>query len=203
LFLRPPQILLRVRCLARPVKEQFSATRRTREHVYAIAYGIKLFLMNGATVGRRGYNLMQTNGFWSPAAGGAPAGSRATGAADRPARPWPARRFCSDRRPGTMSLHHFPGKTMCRNIRTLFNFAPPATDDEVGAAALQFVRKLSGYNAPSKANEAAFQRAVEQVAAVARELIDSLVTTAAPRDRQIEAQRAKVRNATRFARHKP
>jgi len=78
-----------------------------------------------------------------------------------------------------MSLHHFSGKTMCRNIRTLFNFAPPATDDEVRAAALQFVRKLSGYNAPSKANEAAFQHAVEQVTAVARELIDSLVTTAA------------------------
>jgi len=95
-----------------------------------------------------------------------------------------------------MRHHHFPGKAMCRNIRTLFNFAPPATDDEVRAAARQFVRKLSGYNAPSKANEAAFQHAVEQVTAVARELIDSLVTTAAPRDRQIEAQRAKVRNAT-------
>jgi len=102
-----------------------------------------------------------------------------------------------------MSLYHFSSKTMCRNIRTLFNFAPPATDDEVRAAALQFVRKLSGYNAPSKANEAAFQHAVKQVTAVARELIDSLVTTAAPRDRQTEAQRAKVRNATRFARHKP
>ncbi|TFW19820.1 DUF2277 domain-containing protein [Massilia arenosa] len=88
---------------------------------------------------------------------------------------------------------------MCRNIRTLFNFAPPATDDEVRAAALQFVRKLSGYNAPSKANEAAFEHAVEQVTAAARELIDSLVTTASPRDRAIEAQRAKVRNATRFA----
>ncbi|MFP5392114.1 MAG: DUF2277 domain-containing protein [Gammaproteobacteria bacterium] len=92
---------------------------------------------------------------------------------------------------------------MCRNIRTLFNFAPPATDDEVRAAALQFVRKLSGFNAPSKANEAAFDRAVEQVSAVARELIDSLVTTASPRDRQIEAQRAKARNAVRFARHEP
>lgn len=89
---------------------------------------------------------------------------------------------------------------MCRNIRTLFNFAPPATDDEVHAAALQFVRKLSGYNAPSKANEEAFNRAVDQVAAVARELIDSLVTTASPRDRAVEAQRAKVRNATRFQR---
>lgn len=92
---------------------------------------------------------------------------------------------------------------MCRNIRTLFNFAPPATDDEVHAAALQFVRKLSGYNAPSKTNEAAFNHAVEQVAAVARELIDSLSTTAAPRDRQIEAQRARARNAVRFTRHEP
>jgi hypothetical protein len=87
---------------------------------------------------------------------------------------------------------------MCRNIRTLFNFAPPATEDEVRAAALQFVRKLSGYNAPSKTNEAAFNHAVEQVTAVARELLDGLVTTASPRDRQIEAQRAKARNATRF-----
>lgn len=92
---------------------------------------------------------------------------------------------------------------MCRNIRTLFNFAPPATDDEVHAAALQFVRKLSGYNAPSKTNEAAFNHAVEQVAAVARELIDSLSTSAAPRDRQIEAQRARARNAVRFTRHEP
>ena len=92
---------------------------------------------------------------------------------------------------------------MCRNIRTLFNFAPPATDDEVHAAALQFVRKLSGYNAPSKANEAAFNHAVEQVAAVARELIDNLVTSAAPRDRQIAARRARARNAVRFARHEP
>ncbi|MGZ3181907.1 MAG: DUF2277 domain-containing protein [Telluria sp.] len=88
---------------------------------------------------------------------------------------------------------------MCRNIRTLFNFAPPATDDEVRAAALQFVRKLSGFNAPSKANEAAFNQAVDEVARIARELIDGLVTTASPRDRAVEAQRAKVRNATRFA----
>ena len=92
---------------------------------------------------------------------------------------------------------------MCRNIRTLFNFAPPATDDEVRAAALQFVRKLSGYNAPSQANQAAFDHAVEQVAATARELLDSLVTSASPRDREVEAKRARARNAVRFARHVP
>jgi len=87
---------------------------------------------------------------------------------------------------------------MCRNIKTLFNFAPPATDDEVRAAALQFVRKLSGFNAPSKANQAAFDQAVEEVARSAATLIASLVTTADPRDRAIEAQRAKARNAVRF-----
>lgn len=87
---------------------------------------------------------------------------------------------------------------MCRNIKTLFNFEPPATDEEVEAASLQFVRKLSGFNKPSKANEEAFERAVHDVAAVARTLIDSLVTTADPRDREIEAQRAKARNAARF-----
>ena len=92
---------------------------------------------------------------------------------------------------------------MCRNIRTLFNFAPPATDDEVRAAALQFVRKLSGYNAPSKTNEAAFNDAVAQVAAVANELLAKLVTNAEPRDREVEAQRAKARNAVRFERHDP
>ncbi|MES2902481.1 MAG: DUF2277 domain-containing protein [Pseudomonadota bacterium] len=89
---------------------------------------------------------------------------------------------------------------MCRNIKTLFNFAPPATDDEIRAASLQFVRKLSGFNAPSKANQAAFERAVEQVSAAASELIASLVTAADPRDREIEAQRARARNATRFQR---
>jgi len=87
---------------------------------------------------------------------------------------------------------------MCRNIKTLFNFAPPATDDEIRAASLQFVRKLSGFNSPSKANQAAFERAIEQVAAAADELIKSLVTTADPRDREIEAQRARARNVTRF-----
>ncbi len=88
---------------------------------------------------------------------------------------------------------------MCRNIKTLFNFAPPASDAEIRAASLQFVRKLSGFNSPSKANQAAFDLAVEQVAAAADALIKSLVTTADPRDREIEALRARTRNATRFA----
>jgi len=87
---------------------------------------------------------------------------------------------------------------MCRNIKTLFNFAPPATDEEIYAASLQFVRKLSGYNKPSRANEVAFNRAVVQVAAVARILIDTLETDAEPRDREIEAARAKARSAERF-----
>jgi hypothetical protein len=87
---------------------------------------------------------------------------------------------------------------MCRNIRTLFNFEPPATDEEVYAASLQFIRKLSGYNKPSKANEVAFNRAVVQVAAIARNLLDSLETTADPRDREIEAARARARAAERF-----
>ena len=87
---------------------------------------------------------------------------------------------------------------MCRNIRILFNFAPPATEAEIRDASLQFVRKLSGFNAPSKANEAAFQRAVEEIAASARGLIDSLVTTAAPRTREAEAAKAKARGALRF-----
>jgi hypothetical protein len=89
---------------------------------------------------------------------------------------------------------------MCRNIRTLFNFDPPATDEEIRAASIQFVRKLSGFTKPSKANEAAFDRAVSDVAAVARTLIDSLVTTATPRDREEWAARAKERAAERFAR---
>jgi hypothetical protein len=89
---------------------------------------------------------------------------------------------------------------MCRNIRTLFNFDPPATDEEIRAASIQFVRKLSGFTKPSKANEAAFDRAANDVAAVARTLIDSLVTTATPRDREEWAARAKERGAERFAR---
>ena len=84
---------------------------------------------------------------------------------------------------------------MCRNIRTLFNFEPAVTDDEIRAASLQFVRKLSGFNKPSKANEAAFERAVDETAAVARRLLDSLTTTAAPRDRMVERERARQRNA--------
>jgi hypothetical protein len=87
---------------------------------------------------------------------------------------------------------------MCRNIKTLFNFEPPATELEIRDASLQFVRKLSGFTVPSKANEAAFERAVEDVATAARTLIDSLVTTAEPRDRAIEAARAKARSLARF-----
>ena len=87
---------------------------------------------------------------------------------------------------------------MCRNIKTLFNFAPPATDVEIRDASLQFVRKLSGFTAPSKANEAAFNRAVEEVAATARTLLDSMLTLAPPKDRAVEAARAKARNAARF-----
>jgi hypothetical protein len=89
---------------------------------------------------------------------------------------------------------------MCRNIRTLFNFDPPATDEEVRAASLQFVRKISGFHTPSKSNEAAFQRSVEEVAAIARRLIDSLTTTAPARDREIEAAKARERGAQRFGR---
>ena len=89
---------------------------------------------------------------------------------------------------------------MCRNIRTLFNFDPPATDEEIRAASVQFVRKLSGFTRPSQANEAAFTQAVDEVAATARRLIDSLVTTAAPKDREEWAARARARAAERFAR---
>ena len=88
---------------------------------------------------------------------------------------------------------------MCRNIRTLANFEPPATDDEVRASAIQFVRKLSGATRPSKANEAAFNRAVEEVTESARRLIDSLVIHSEPRNREIEAQKARERAAKRFA----
>ena len=87
---------------------------------------------------------------------------------------------------------------MCRNIKTLFNFEPPATDGEIRDASLQFVRKLSGFTKPSKANEVAFNRAVDDIAAVAETLIASLVTTAEPRDREIEAERARRRSAERF-----
>jgi hypothetical protein len=87
---------------------------------------------------------------------------------------------------------------MCRNIKTLFNFEPPATELEIRDASLQFVRKLSGFNVPSKANEAAFDRAVEEVAASARVLIRSLVTNAEPRNREVEAERARAKSAIRF-----
>jgi hypothetical protein len=87
---------------------------------------------------------------------------------------------------------------MCRNIKTLHNFKPPATHEEVHASALQFVRKLSGFARPSKANEAAFNRAVEEVTHAAHHLLDSLVTTAPPRDRAVEAEKARARNAVRF-----
>jgi hypothetical protein len=87
---------------------------------------------------------------------------------------------------------------MCRNIRTLFNFAPPATEQEIRDASIQFVRKLSGFTHPSKANQVAFERAVDEVAAAATTLITSLVTTADPRDREVEAARAKARSAARF-----
>jgi hypothetical protein len=87
---------------------------------------------------------------------------------------------------------------MCRNIRTLHNFKPPATQEEIRASSLQFVRKLSGFTKPSKANEAAFNRAVEQVAQTATELLDSLVTTSPPRDREVEAAKARARAAERY-----
>ena len=87
---------------------------------------------------------------------------------------------------------------MCRNIKTLFNFDPPATDEEIRAASSQFVRKLSGFSKPSKANEPVFERAVDEVTVVARRLLDSLVTTAAPRDREEYAERARARAAARF-----
>jgi hypothetical protein len=88
---------------------------------------------------------------------------------------------------------------MCRNIHTLFNFEPPATDDEVRNAALQYVRKISGFTKPSRANEAAFERAVDEVTAATARLIDGLVTNASPRDREVEAQRKRERAAKRFA----
>lgn len=87
---------------------------------------------------------------------------------------------------------------MCRSIKTLFNFDPPASEDEVRASALQFVRKLAGFTKPSRANQPAFDRAVEEVTTAARRLLDSLVTSAQPRDREVEAQRARARAADRF-----
>ena len=92
---------------------------------------------------------------------------------------------------------------MCRNIKTLFNVEPPATDEEIHASSLQFVRKLSGYHTPSKANEAAFAAAVEEVSQAAHRLLTSLETNTQPRDREIEAQKARLRSAERFGRHAP
>ena len=88
---------------------------------------------------------------------------------------------------------------MCRNIRTLYNFAPPASEDEVHAAALQYVRKISGFAKPSRANEEAFERAVAAVAAASTQLLADLVTTAPPKDREVEAAKARARSAARYA----
>jgi len=89
---------------------------------------------------------------------------------------------------------------MCRNIKTLFNFAPPATEEEIRAASLQFVRKLSGFTRPSRANEAAFNRAIDEVTQAARGLLNALVTNAPPRDREVEASKARAKSARRFDR---
>jgi hypothetical protein len=87
---------------------------------------------------------------------------------------------------------------MCRNIKTLFNFDPPATDEEIRASALQFVRKLSGFSKPSRVNEAAFERAIDEIAQISRELLDSLVTNSPPRDREVEAAKARARARKRY-----
>lgn len=87
---------------------------------------------------------------------------------------------------------------MCRNIKPLYNFAPPATDDEIRAASLQFVRKISGFTKPAKVNEAAFEHAVNQVTLISKNLLEALVTTATPRDREVEALKAKARAKLRF-----
>ena len=97
-----------------------------------------------------------------------------------------------------MARQLFYSRCMCRNIRPLFNFDPPVTDDEVRAASVQFVRKISGFTKPSKTNEAAFDRAIDEVSATALRLLDSLVTTAPARDREVEAAKAKARAAERF-----
>ena len=88
---------------------------------------------------------------------------------------------------------------MCRNIHTLFNFEPPAPEDEIRGAALQYVRKISGFTKPSRANEAAFERAVDEVATASKRLLDELVTSAEPKDREVEAERARARAAARYA----
>ena len=98
--------------------------------------------------------------------------------------------------PTCVLLHY--NRAMCRNIKTLFNFEPPATTDEVNASAVQFVRKLSGFTKPSKANEAAFEIAVERVASAAQEMLNSLVPNATPKNREVEAAKARERSAIRF-----
>jgi hypothetical protein len=114
--------------------------------------------------------------------------------------PFPPGKAARPPRASYIAAKREEGSAMCRNIRTLFNFKPPATEDEIQASALQFVRKLSGFNRPSKANEEAFNRAVAEVAHAARHLIDALVTTAPPRDREVEAEKARARSAQRFGR---
>ena len=99
---------------------------------------------------------------------------------------------------GLVAPAPYPGR-MCRNIRTLHNFAPPATHDEIRAAAVQYVRKVSGMNKPSAANAAAFDQAVDSIATLTSELLESLVTTAPPKDREVEAAKAKARSASRYA----
>jgi hypothetical protein len=110
---------------------------------------------------------------------------------------------CHDGSGGALlvALIYRRSRTVCRNIKTLFNFEPPATEEEIQASALQFVRKLSGFNKPSKINEVAFNRAVEQVGDAARLLIQSLVTLAPPRDRDVERARAMAEAEKRFGRH--
>ena len=110
---------------------------------------------------------------------------------------WVPRRTLGRARPAP-ALRRYD-RDMCRNIRTLYNFEPPANDEEVGAASLQYVRKISGFTQPSQANAEAFARAVDAVAAASRELLDALVTSAPPKDREVEAAKARARAAQRFA----
>jgi hypothetical protein len=104
----------------------------------------------------------------------------------------------SQMRPGSRRVIKFEVKVMCRNIKTLFNFAPPVTPEEIRAASLQFVRKISGFNKPSKANETPFLAAIDEISAAAHRLLRSLETSAPPRNREEEAAKAKVRSARRF-----
>jgi hypothetical protein len=113
--------------------------------------------------------------------------------------PFPPGKAARPPRASYIAAKREEGSAMCRNIRTLFNFKPPATEDEIHASALQFVRKLSGFTRPSQANAAAFERAVEEVSAAARRLLTSLETAAPPRDRDVEAEKARARSRARFA----